>query len=121
MNFSAAIKAHANWRLRLSTYCQGNPKETGVDTQTLGQDNACDLGKWLYGEGQRYASDPRFGELVNIHTAFHRHAAEIAAMAQSGKRKEAETLINSNDSQFAKTSVQVVGILMKFRTQYGDQ
>ena len=120
MNFSAAIRAHANWRLRLSTCCQTNAKET-VDTQTLAKANACDLGKWLYGEGQRYASDPRFGELVNIHTAFHRHAAEIAAMAQSGKRKEAETLINSNDSQFAKTSVQVVGILMKFRTQYGDQ
>ena len=120
MNFSAAIKAHANWRLRLSTYCQGNSKETAVNIQTLGQDNACDLGKWLYGEGQRYVSDPRFRELINVHAAFHRAAAEIAAMVQRGRQKEAEVLLNSNDSQYTKTSIQVVGILMKFRTQYGE-
>ena len=119
MNFSAAIRAHANWRLRLSTCCQANAKET-IDIQTLAKNDACDLGKWLCGEGRRYASDPRFGELINTHAAFHRHSAEIAAMARNGKRKEAEALINSNESPFAKTSVQVVGILMKFRTQYGD-
>jgi methyl-accepting chemotaxis protein len=120
MNFSDAIRAHANWRLRLSTYCQGNLKET-LNIQILAKDNACDLGKWLYGEGKKYASDPKFGELLSIHAAFHRSVADIAAMVQSGRQKEAEKLINSNESQYAKLSIQVVGILMKLRTQYGDK
>ncbi len=119
MNFTAAIRAHANWRLRFSTYCQSNQKET-ADNQTLAQDNACELGKWLYGEGKKYSSDPHFRELIRIHALFHRSAAEIAAMAQSGRRKEAEALLNSNESQYTKTSIQVVGTLMKLRTQYGD-
>ena len=119
MDFSAAIRAHANWRLRLSTYCQGGQKET-INIQALAKDNACELGKWLHGEGQKYASDPKLGELISAHSAFHLSAAAIAAMAQSGRQKEAERHLNSNESQYAKLSIQVVGILMKFRTQYGD-
>jgi hypothetical protein len=91
-----------------------------INIQTLAKDNACELGKWLFGEGQKYGSDPRFGELISAHAAFHRSAAAIATMAQSGRQKEAEGLLNSNESQYAKLSVQVVGILMKFRTQYGN-
>jgi methyl-accepting chemotaxis protein len=120
MNFSDAIRAHANWRLRLSTYCQGNLKET-FSVQVIAKDNACDLGKWLYGEGSKYASDPKFGELISTHAAFHRSAAEITAMVQSSRQKDAEKLLNSNESQYAKLSVQVVGMLMKFRTHYGDK
>ena len=119
MDFSAAIRAHANWRLRLSTYCQGSLKEE-INIQTLAKDNACDLGKWLYGEGQKYRWDPKLEELIKAHAAFHRSAAAIVVMVHSGKRKEAESLLNSNESQYAKLSVQVVGILMKLRTQYGE-
>jgi hypothetical protein len=119
MNFSAAIRTHANWRLRLSTYCQGSLKEP-VNIQTLAKDNNCELGNWLYGEGQNYASNPMFGEMISAHAAFHRSAAVIAAMAQGGKQKDAGTLLNSGESQYAKLSIQVVGILMKLRTKYGD-
>jgi hypothetical protein len=119
MNFSAAIRTHANWRLRLSTYCQGSLKEA-IDIRTPAKDNDCELGKWLYGEGQKYASDSMFRELISAHSAFHRSAAAIATMAQSGRQKDAEALLNSNESQYANLSIRVVGILMKFRTQYGD-
>jgi methyl-accepting chemotaxis protein len=120
MNFSEAIKEHASWRLRLSRCCQGTQNEA-INAQILAKDNACDLGKWLYGAGRQYASDPKFRELINVHSVFHRAVAEIATLAQSGRRKEAEAFLNSNDSQYAKASVQVVGNLMKFRTQFGDR
>ncbi len=75
MNFSAAIQAHANWKLRLYAACHGSPD--AIDMHTLAQDNACELGKWLHGDGQRYVSEAQFGELRSAHAAFHRSAASI--------------------------------------------
>jgi hypothetical protein len=119
MNCSAAIRTRTNWRLQLPTHCHGSLKEA-IEIQTIEKDNDCELGKWLYGEGRKYVSDSMLGELIRAHAAFHRSAAAIAAMAQSGKQKEAEALLNSSESQYAKLSLQMVGILMKFRTKYGD-
>jgi hypothetical protein len=119
MNFSAAIQAHANWKLRLAALCQGSSREK-IDIDSLAKDNVCELGKWLHGDCRKYASDPKFQELVNTHAAFHRSAAAIAKMAGSGKAAEAEASINSRESEFGKISVQVVGLLMGFRGRYGD-
>jgi hypothetical protein len=44
----------------------------------------------------------------------------IIPPARTGSQKEAEALPNSSESQYAKLSLQMVGILMKFRTKYGD-
>lgn len=119
MNFSAAIQAHSNWKLRLYAACHGSPSDA-IDVHTLAQDNACELGKWLYGTGQQYASDAKFGELKTAHAAFHRSAASIAKMVEGGKRTEAEALLSSPESEYCKLSVSVVGFLMGFKTRHGD-
>jgi len=119
MNFSSAIQAHTNWKLRLYGNCRNSSKDV-IDISTLGKDNACELGKWLHGDAQQHTSDPQFGELISSHAAFHRSAASVAAMIEGGKRTEAEALLNSTESEYCKLSLRVVGILMGFRTRYGD-
>jgi hypothetical protein len=119
MNFTGAIQAHSNWKLRLVAQCRGTSSEK-IDVQTLAKDNACELGKWIHGLGQQYASDPRFKQLMNLHASFHKSAAIIAQMIGSGKATEAEALIHSPESEFGRLSVGVCSCLMGLRAQYGD-
>ena len=121
MNFTSAIQAHTNWKLRLAAYCSemAKMKET-IDIGALAKDDACELGKWLHGGGRQYAADSEYSSLLDEHAAFHRSAAEIARTAAGGKRKEAGALVNSRESEFCKHSLQVVAILMRFRTRHGD-
>jgi hypothetical protein len=117
MTFDAAIKAHSDWKLRLANYCQGKPTEP-IDIRKLAMDNVCELGKWLHGEGRKYATDPVYPELVQGHATFHRTAAKLASMVERGEASTALTQIQSRDSEFGALSVRLVGILMGFRTRY---
>ena len=119
MNFTSAIQAHANWKLRLYAACQNSSKEV-IDVSTLAKDDACELGKWLRGGAVQRASDPEFGGLISAHAAFHRAAASIGTMIEGGRRAEAEGLLGTPEAEYCKLSVRVVGYLMGFRTRYGD-
>ncbi len=119
MNFSSAIQAHSNWKLRLVAHCEGKATDK-LDMHGLMKDDLCELGKWLHDPSQKYAADPKFPELVKAHALFHRAAGTVAAMIISGKRAEALVQINSRESDFGKLSIAVVGLLMGFRTRYGD-
>lgn len=119
MNFSTAIQAHTNWKLRLYSCCSASSKDV-IDIPGLAKDNLCDLGKWLHGGSHECAADPQFGELISAHAAFHRAAASIAAMIASGKKAEAAALIDSPESEYSKLSLQVVGLLMDFRKRHGN-
>jgi len=117
MTFDGAIKAHSDWKVRLANYCQGRLTEP-IDIQKLGLDNICELGKWLYGEGRKYARDAVFPELVQAHATFHRTAAKLASMVERGEASTALAQIQSRESDFGALSVRLVGMLMGFRQRY---
>jgi len=119
MNFSSAIQAHTNWKLRLFTAC-AETSTVRIDADTLAKDDQCELGKWLRGDARRYTSDARFSELVAAHAGFHRAAGDVARMIAAGKKAEAEKTLYSRDSEFTRTTMQVVALLMGFRTRHGD-
>ncbi|HUI82267.1 MAG TPA: CZB domain-containing protein [Bryobacteraceae bacterium] len=117
MDFDSAIKAHANWMLRLFGYCKGTSQEK-LDAGTIQKDNVCDLGKWLHGDGRKFAADPEFKTLVETHAAFHKSAASVVVLVDRGQRPEAEKLLSSADSEYMRRSTQVVGLLKKFQRRY---
>ena len=117
MDFDAAIKAHANWRLRLFGYCTGKSREK-LDVRSIEKDNVCDLGKWLHGEGKRYQSDAIFPKLIAAHAAFHQSAASVAALVDQGQRSAAQEMLESPASEFGKRSVEVVGYLSQLKRLY---
>jgi hypothetical protein len=57
-----AIPAHMQWKAKLrNAALQGE----SLDAETVGCDDRCPLGQWLYGEGRsRWGTRPRFSELV---------------------------------------------------------
>ena len=76
MNLNEAINKHTDWKIKLRAAI--NNKET-VDAATLSRDNACELGKWLHGEGKTaFGQRPSFAKLVAAHTAFHLEAGKVA-------------------------------------------
>lgn len=119
MDFTTAIQAHSDWKLKLFTACDEG-SHIRVDIATLMKDDACELGKWLHGPAGRYAADPKFQELLVAHADFHKAAASLARMIDLGKKADAEALLNARDSDFNRLSRQVVAVLMEFRRRNGN-
>jgi methyl-accepting chemotaxis protein len=117
MDFDGAIQAHTNWKLRLFSYSRGKAVE--IDVPTLQKDNLCALGQWIYGEGRKYAADPKFKQLQDAHSAFHKCAASVGAMVDGGQAGAAEALLHSPGSEFNRISIRVVGLLMDLRKKHG--
>lgn len=112
MNFDDAIRAHSEWKMKLSAYVKKPDKS--VNAAVLAQDNACALGKWIHGEGAKYASLPEFQELKKGHAQFHQAAAAIVKRADAGEKVSEEVSLG-NQSEYNKFSTQVVQLIMKMK------
>jgi hypothetical protein len=109
MNFDEAIAVHSHWKMKLTGYL-GRPDGT-LKPADIAPDNRCDLGKWIGGEGAKYATPPQFNSLKEQHTRFHKAAAEIVRRANAGENMAAEVALGAN-SDFGRTSGAVVLAIM---------
>ena len=101
MNLDNAVAAHAQWKTKYRAAIQA--KET-VDAATIGKDNCCDLGKWLYGDGKvKLGAKPEFVALVAKHKIFHAEAGKVAALINGKKYVEAEAALAAG-TPFASAS-----------------
>lgn len=113
MNFDDAIKAHANWKLRLVSYIEGSSKEK-LDPLVIRRDDACQLGQWIHSEAKKLAVvQPMLPELVQQHARFHERAAGIVRRVQAGERLDYQRELN--DSEYSRLSTAVIGLLMKMK------
>ena len=81
-------------------------------------DSQCPLGQWIYGEGQKWASEPAFSTLKTEHAAFHKAAAGVVRNANSGKPTTEDTALGSN-SDYGRASTAVVTAIMAIK-RYSD-
>lgn len=112
MNFDEAIKAHADWKMKLARYIQRPDKS--IDAGVVGQDNQCSLGRWLHGEGARFSALPEFAQLKQEHAAFHHHAADILHRADRGDKVTEDVALGA-ESPYARTSIKVTQLIMSLR------
>lgn len=104
MNLDDAISAHAQWKTK---FRMAITKHETMDAATIGKDNCCELGKWLYGEGRSlHSSKPQFTALLAKHKAFHGEAGKVATVINAKKFEEAEKMI-SGASPFGVASNEV--------------
>ena len=112
MNFDDAIAAHAAWKTKLRTLINAGQGE--VDEKKLGSDNACPVGQWLYGEGQRHASQPGFAAVRDNHKRFHQLAGSVAVKAKAGQKAAAAAILDSSEyGQASLAVVQAIAVLRK--------
>ena len=85
-----------------------------LNAATASGDHNCELGKWLHGEGQKFAGLPEFATLVTDHAMFHKAAGEVIRRADVGQKVSEEVALGAN-SEFAKASSSVVSELMQLK------
>ena len=84
IDFEIARAWHRIFALHIEFVIDGIGK-TGLDPQTVRDDAACDLGKWIFGSGARYARMPEYADLVETHIRFHFAAGSILEEHLAGK------------------------------------
>ncbi len=95
-----AIGAHGMWKMRLKSAIDTGTGD--VDVATARVDDACEFGKWLYGQVSADAqATSYYGDVKQLHAKFHQVAAHVLELATSGKKGEAEALMAGD---YARTS-----------------
>jgi Chemoreceptor zinc-binding domain len=112
MNFDQAVSAHVQWKSKLATYIA--KPDHSLNADTVAKDNECDLGKWLHGEGRKYAKLSEFQKLVTDHARFHVAAADVVRKANAGQKASEEVALGSK-SEYAAASNAVVTSLMHMK------
>lgn len=114
MDFDAAIKAHSDWKMKLSTYLRKPDGSLKVAEVCL--DNKCPLGQWIHGEGSKWSTLPEYSLLKTEHAKFHKCAGDIIKKADSGENTSEDIALGSK-SEFATASTNVVLAIMKMKTK----
>ncbi len=116
MDFEQAIAAHSAWKTRLSKYLQ-NP-DRSLQPDDLAADNKCELGKWIYGEGKKFANLSEYATVKSHHARFHKIAADIVRRANAGEKVSQEVVVGAK-GEFGSASAAVVLALMAMRAKVG--
>ena len=118
MDFDHAISAHSNWKGKLRAYLA--KPDRSLSSSEIAQDNKCDLGKWIHGEGAAHANLPEFQTLRSEHAHFHKAAAEVVRKADAGQNMTEETALGSK-SEFATASSNVVNAIMGIKAKVAKE
>lgn len=114
MDFDEAIKAHAAWKIKLTTYLA--KPDGSLKAGDVAVDHKCALGQWIHGEGAHYAKLEEYATLKSEHARFHKAAAEVIKKADSGQNTSADTALGGT-SEFATASTNVVSAIMKMKVK----
>lgn len=112
MDFEQAKMAHFAWKNKLANYIK-NP-DGSLKSAQVSQDNQCDLGKWLHGEGGIYNKHPEFNELVLSHAHFHKCAGDVIKKADNGESVSEEVILGGKSS-YSEASTKVTILIKKIQ------
>lgn len=101
MNFLDAINAHVMWKVRLQKYLNGTSEEN-LDPEHICKDNQCPLGKWIYGNSERYNKSPIFEEVRTKHAEFHITASKIVQLVNTDRKTEAEEILHGDYTELSR-------------------
>jgi methyl-accepting chemotaxis protein len=109
-----AIGAHGLWKSRLKQAIETGKTDSAVET--IRMDNQCAFGKWLYGSGLSSTDkdSSHYKAVKDLHAQFHKTAAEVAGLAASGKKAEAERMM-SLEGQFSAISSKLTAAMMDWK------
>jgi hypothetical protein len=91
------VLAHLRYLENVQRFLEGGPRPA------LSSPEDCLLGRWVSGEGkEKYGQAPWFGELVELHKAFHNLTEEAVRLQERGESEEAAKRMNEAYGLFAR-------------------
>jgi methyl-accepting chemotaxis protein len=118
MTFDDAVVCHSEWKRELHTYVS-NP-DGSMNIEEVAATNRCKLGRWIRGEGRKYAAFPEFAKLIAEHARFHKAAADIVSRADRGQDVSFEFALGVG-SELSLASSAVVLAIMDMKRRYETQ
>ena len=88
-NYDLILLMHRNWLVQLRAFL--DDRKDGIKATAEDHLN-CDLGRWIYGEGQSFSKNETFNLLENEHREFHSQAGAIIKAKNAGNIPLAEDL-----------------------------
>ena len=114
MDFEQGVSEHLAWKDRLFEFL-ARP-DGRLNPSEVASDQNCNLGKWIYGEGSKYAEHPEFATLRSEHAHFHKVVANIVSGARLGLSVRHEAALE-RETEFGKTSAKVISALMALKSR----
>jgi aerotaxis receptor len=106
-----AIAKHLQWKTNLRNAAL---HDEPLNVDSIRCDDCCDLGRWLYGPGQRgWGTQPRFVALVDNHRSFHQRAADVAQAIVDGQPQQGLAMMAA-DTPFAQATQGVIVALQSW-------
>jgi len=109
--FNDAIETYTQWKIHLKEHIEEGAIQ---DIKKAGDCHACDLGRWIYGDGVRHNRLPSFESMCIAHEHFHRAAAEVVFHSNTNNKGKARALLTS-DGAFSQSSAKLIKALMDCR------
>lgn len=108
LNISDAVSAHSAWKERLFHYVNASSTEK-LDENVICRDDACVLGKWIYGDAHAFLAEvPDYHRLKSAHAAFHIAAGDIVRAVNTNARPKAEKLLIEGPFSAHSREVQIM-------------
>ncbi|MBI5040268.1 MAG: CZB domain-containing protein [Gammaproteobacteria bacterium] len=85
-----AIAAHGQWKVKFREFMAGT---LDLDPSVVQQNNQCQFGKWLESQGHSLLKNLDFDEINQLHTEFHKVAAEVIRKKKAGQTQVAEQAV----------------------------
>ncbi len=110
-DFEKAVHAHVEWKHRLHACIEGEGEPP--DAAIVSSDNRCELGKWIYGAGKRFAAHAEHESLRTVHAEFHRRAGQVARLIQAGRTDAARQMLGSEFEVESKNTIERLHAMRK--------
>lgn len=110
----SAIAAHSDWKARLVLAIETGSRALSV--ATVRRSDQCLFGQWLHGTiSTADRQSPHFETATALHATFHEHAADVLALAQQGRTREALDAI-APGTPFARISSELTSAIDTWRS-----
>lgn len=118
-DFKAAIKAHIDWKMKLSNYLE--KPDGSLEHSKVCLDNACALGKWLYADGEKFKNlnSTLYEDVRNSHAEFHKAAAEIVQNINNHQFEKAKQLLGAH-GKYLQVSEKTVHLIQRLQQEVDD-
>jgi len=112
MNLEEALAKDAELKPKLLAAIAGKFE---LDPKAVGKVDACALGNWLHGEGERkFAFVKSFGPCIEAHNAFHAEVEKVARQINLGEYEQAQAML-ANGTPCTRAFVTLVGAVRQLK------
>tara|TARA_A100000171_G_C2120188_1_gene140325 strand:+ start:999 stop:1355 length:357 start_codon:yes stop_codon:yes gene_type:complete len=114
MDFDAAIREHADYKVKLVLYLNESGK---LDEKRLSKPSSCTLGGWIKQCQKQHFHLIEFKDMVTVHKRFHETAGNILTLIKDGKRYDAKEALGA-DGIFSEITTELSQKLLLLKRRF---